>query len=55
MAADYVARQQATVARSTRSSLFAWAMCGFGALFYCYEYFLRISPSVITPELMELI
>lgn len=28
-------------------------MCGFSALYYCYEYFLRISPSVMTPELMR--
>jgi sugar phosphate permease len=33
--------------------LIPWLICGLGALFYCYEYFLRISPSVMTPELMK--
>lgn len=28
-------------------------MVGLGALFYCYEYFLRISPSVMIPDLMR--
>lgn len=30
-----------------------WVMCGLAAIYYCYEYFLRISPSVMTPELMR--
>ena len=30
-----------------------WLIVGLGALYYCYEYFLRITPSVITPELMR--
>lgn len=30
-----------------------WIICGLGAIYYCYEYFLRISPSVMTPELMR--
>lgn len=30
-----------------------WFICGLGAMYYCYEYFLRISPSVMTPELMS--
>lgn len=29
-----------------------WIMCGLGALFYCYEYLLRMSPSVMTGDLM---
>jgi MFS family permease len=28
-------------------------MCGIGALFYCYEYFLRVTPSVMQHELMQ--
>lgn len=34
-------------------TLLPWVVCGLGALYYCYEYFLRISPSVMTPELMS--
>lgn len=30
-----------------------WLVCGLGALFYSYEYFLRISPSVMSIDLME--
>jgi sugar phosphate permease len=30
-----------------------WLICGLGALYYCYEYLLRISPSVMTKELMS--
>ena len=33
------------------SGWFAWLVCGLGALFYCYEYFLRISPSVMASDL----
>ena len=31
--------------------LFAWLICGIGALYYSYEYLLRISPSVMEPAL----
>lgn len=37
---------------STNIQKMAWLICALGALFYCYEYFLRISPSVFTKELM---
>lgn len=30
-----------------------WAICGAAALFYCYEYFLRVTPSVMQHELMQ--
>lgn len=30
-----------------------WIICGLGAMFYCYEYYLRISPSVMTGDLMR--
>lgn len=32
---------------------FAWLVCALGGLFYCYEYFLRITPSVMMPQLMQ--
>jgi MFS family permease len=34
-----------------RYQLFGWLICGLGALYYSYEYFLRISPSVMETEL----
>jgi sugar phosphate permease len=39
--------------RSRKVSLWPWVICGLGAMFYCYEYFLRITPSVMTSELMS--
>ncbi len=33
-------------------AFYAWLVCGLGALFYCYEYLLRIAPSVMTKDLM---
>ncbi len=36
-----------------KSALFGWLVCGLGALFYCYEYFLRVTPSVMTQELSQ--
>lgn len=32
---------------------FGWLVCLLGAVFYCYEYLLRIEPSVIVPELLQ--
>lgn len=40
---------QATYQKS--HSLMAWIVCGLGALFYTYEYLLRITPSVMEPAL----
>lgn len=34
-------------------SLVPWLICGIGMLYYCYNYFLRVSPSVMQNELME--
>ncbi len=34
-------------------SVLAWVICLLAALFYCYEYLLRISPNVMVPELMR--
>lgn len=36
---------------SKKYRLVAWLICSLGALYYAYEYFLRISPSVMEPEL----
>lgn len=30
-----------------------WVICSLGMLFYCYNYFLRVSPSVMQPDLMQ--
>ena len=27
-----------------------WVICSLGALFYCYEFFLRAAPSVMAPQ-----
>jgi MFS family permease len=40
------------VAKKTASRL-GIAMCVLGALFYCYEYYLRVAPSVMGVELKE--
>ncbi len=34
-------------------SFYGIFVCALGALFYCYEYLLRIEPSVMVPELMH--
>jgi MFS family permease len=34
-------------------TIFPWLICGLGALFYCYEYLLRIAPSVMMVDLMQ--
>lgn len=36
-----------------KTTLIGWVICSLGAIFYCYEYLLRIQPSVMVPELME--
>ena len=33
--------------------LHPWLMWGLGALFYCFEFFLQVSPSVMVPDLMR--
>lgn len=46
--------QQSKRMRLTRSEQFyAWFVCGLGALFYGYEFYLRILPSVMTQDLMQ--
>jgi sugar phosphate permease len=36
-----------------KNSTLGWIICSLAALFYCYEYLLRIAPSVMVPELMQ--
>lgn len=33
--------------------MYGWLICSLGAAYYCYEYLLRISPSVMEPALRE--
>lgn len=40
-----------SIKNDRKYSLVAWLICGLGALYYAYEYFLRISPSVMETEL----
>ncbi len=40
-----------SVKNDKKYQLVAWLMCGLGALYYSYEYFLRISPSVMESAL----
>ncbi|OAI49410.1 hypothetical protein AYO45_02545 [Gammaproteobacteria bacterium SCGC AG-212-F23] len=47
-----------TSARLSGSSIFKnlsypWLICGIGMLFYCFNYFLRVSPSVMQNDLMQ--
>ncbi|ODN43297.1 MFS transporter [Piscirickettsia litoralis] len=41
---------QSTVIKST---LLSWCIIALGAIFYMYEYYLRISPGVMIPDLMH--
>lgn len=36
-----------------RDAFIGWVICALGAIFYCYEYLLRIQPTVMVPELMR--
>ncbi len=36
-----------------KGASYGWFLCGLAALFYCYEYLLRIAPSVMSTELMQ--
>jgi sugar phosphate permease len=42
-----------THARKMLPTWFPWLVCGLGAVFYCYEYYLRITPSVMANDLMR--
>ena len=45
--------QKVTTKALAKPAFIPWVIVGLGALYYCYEYFLRIVPSVMTPELMR--
>lgn len=36
-----------------KSAMLGWFVCGLGAIYYCYEYLLRIAPSVMEGPLRE--
>lgn len=40
-----------SIPKNKKPVLMAWFICALGALFYAYEYLLRISPSVMEPSL----
>jgi sugar phosphate permease len=40
-----------SINKTKKFKLIAWLICTLGAVFYAYEYFLRISPSVMEPQL----
>ncbi len=42
-----------SIKNNTKYILAGWLICGLGAIFYSYEYFLRISPSVMETSLRE--
>ena len=53
MIIDFFIQEELSMQKSHRSAVFyAWFVCGLGALFYCYEYILRIAPSGFTGSLM---
>lgn len=37
----------------SRARSYGWLVCTLAAIFYCYEFLLRIEPSVMVPELMR--
>ncbi len=43
---------QKNVPRKFINNWFPWLICGLGAIFYTYEYFLRIAPNVMMNDLM---
>ncbi len=55
MAFDHMMERQGVGMQklATKSVVFSWVVCSLGALFYCYEYLLRTSPSVMVQELMR--
>ncbi len=41
------------LSKAKRAALIGWIICAIGAVFYSYEYLLRIMPSVMEPALRE--
>ncbi|MFN7097953.1 MAG: MFS transporter [Gammaproteobacteria bacterium] len=50
---DNIQKKSTTTSWLDNSKYLPWIMCGIGALFYCYEYFLRVTPSVMQSDLMQ--
>jgi MFS family permease len=44
---------QYTAANPGNKFLFPWIICIIGMLFYCFNYFLRVSPSVMQEDLLQ--
>lgn len=54
MSIEMNSNNNSTEAHFTNQSLaLGWFIVALGAVYYCYEYFLRISPSVMTADLMR--
>jgi len=49
----FVCENGMTEALSKKRSWLPWLMWGLGACFYCYEFFLQVSPSVMVHDLMR--
>lgn len=49
----YSLQDNATDSSTRFGRIYPWIIVGLGALFYCYEYYLRIAPSVMTQDLMR--
>lgn len=41
------------IGKNTKTFFIGWFICSIGAIFYCYEFLLRIEPSVIVSDLMR--
>ena len=39
--------------KNTNTKAIGWIICTLAAIFYCYEYVLRMEPSVMATELMH--
>jgi len=44
---------QTNASPSSKILFLPWLVCGVGALFFCYEFYLRVLPSVMTADLMR--
>ncbi|MBP9723044.1 MAG: MFS transporter [Gammaproteobacteria bacterium] len=45
--------KQNTASTFLNSKVLPWLICSLGILFYCYEFFLRVAPSVMTADIMR--
>jgi MFS family permease len=48
-----VLAQEVKIKSNKKVALTGWIIVGLGALFYCYEYLLRIAPGAMVPQLMQ--